>query len=248
VADCFWQTIYAFNFSERYQVPVLLLSDTVLAVRTESIPRPDLSAVELWERVTYLRNGRGERNGSSGDEERYLRYRYTEDGVSPMAIPGTEGGQYVATGLEHNELGRHRTDVGTHSGMTRKRFRKLEAAVLAAPPAHRFGRPDADIGILTWGSTYGVAVEAAMVLKEEGVLVEVLAPRMVWPLPDHQLGAFVRQKRLILVPEVNYTGQFAQLLAARYQRDFQRLNVYGGQPFEVAELVQAVEGVVQHVR
>lgn len=243
VSDCFWQMIHAFNLSERYQMPVLVLADTVLAVRTESIPRPDLSRVELWERSTY-------HDGRDGQHEldRYLRYRITDDGVSPMAIPGTPGGQYVATGLEHNEIGRHRADARTHSEMTRKRFRKLERAVQDAPAAHRSGDPSAEIGILTWGSTYGVAREAADLAAERGLKVDVMAPRMLWPIPDHQLRPFVEQKRVILVPEVNYEGQFARFLMAHFQRDFGRVNVYGGQPFEVREILQAIEGVVEYAR
>jgi 2-oxoglutarate ferredoxin oxidoreductase subunit alpha len=243
VADCFWQMINAFNLSERYQMPVVVLSDTVLAVRTESIPRPDLSKVEVWDRVTY-------RNGRDGLKEmdRYLRYRLTDDGVSPMSIPGTEGGQYVATGLEHNEVGRHRADAKTHSDQTRKRFRKLDLALRDAPPPHRAGDPGAEIGILTWGSTYGVALEAAGFAAAEGIKVDVLAPRMLWPLPDEQLRPFVEQKRVVLVPEVNFTGQFAEFLAARYKRDFQRVNIYGGQPFQVRDIVQAIQGVMQHAR
>lgn len=244
VTDCFWQAINAFNLSERYQVPVLLLSDTVLAVRTESVPRPDLSQVRLWERERFL----GDAHNGLAEAARYHRYRIDENGVSPMAIPGTPGGQYVATGLEHTELGLHRPDAITHTQMTRKRFRKLEFAVKDAPEAHRYGDPNAEVGILTWGSTYGVALEAAEITAERGMAVDVLAPRMLWPLPDHQLAEFIKRKRVILVPEVNFTGQFAQVLAARYQRGFQPLNVYGGQPFTVGQIAEAIEGVYQHAR
>src|SRR5207237_9294156 len=93
-------------------------------------------------------------------EERFLRYRLAEDGVSPMALPGTPGGQYVATGLEHNEAGRPRYDATTHAEMTRKRYAKLERAVEAAPPPHRHGDRSADGGVITSGSTVGAVVEA----------------------------------------------------------------------------------------
>ena len=66
-----------------------------------------------------------------------------------------------------------------------------------------------------------------------------MAPRMVWPLPTHQIDPFLKDKRVVLVPEVNYTGQFAQLLKTHYQNvEFTRLNVYGGQPFSVARIVE----------
>lgn len=243
--DCFWQAIEAFNRAEQYQVPVILLSDTVLAVRTESIPRPNLADLKIIDRATYAGNG----NGIPAAEGRYLRYEYTDSGISPMAIPGTEGGQYVATGLEHNEAARPRYDSATHADMTRKRFRKLELAAQDAPPAHQHGDPAAEIGIITWGSSWGPVVEAIDRLASDGIKVHAIAPRQLWPLPDLQIGPFMEQKRVVLVPEVNYTGQFADLLATRYRRELHRVNIYGGQPFRVADIIQAVQGqgVHQHV-
>ncbi len=157
------------------------------------------------------------------------------------------GGQYVATGLEHSEAAVPRYDAATHREMTRKRMRKLEAAAKEAQEPHRYGDPEADLGIITWGSTTGVVVEAVERLRQKGVRVDVLAPRMIWPLPDHQLAPFIQSKRHILVPEVNYSGQYAQFLAARYRRDFIRLDVYEGQPLKVSKVAEAIEGVLQHV-
>jgi 2-oxoglutarate ferredoxin oxidoreductase subunit alpha len=240
--DCFWQIVNAFNMAEQFQVPVIVLSDTVLAVRTESIPRPDLAELRIVNRARFEGNGRG----IPAAEGRYLRYEYTDSGVSPVAVPGTEGGQYVATGLEHNEAGRPRYDSATHEQMTRKRFRKLEHAAKSAPPPHEHGDASAEIGIVTWGSTWGPVVEAIDRLAEGGTRVHGLAPRQLYPLPDAQIRPFMDSKRIVLVPEVNYSGQFADLLSIHYQRELQRINVYGGQPFRVAEIVQAVQGVFQH--
>ncbi len=242
VEDCFYQAIHAFNLAEKYQMPVVLLSDTVLATRTERVPRFDLSRVQPVRRLMYEPDGNSQKDG-----RRFQRYALTPTGVSPMSIPGQAGGQYVATGLEHSELGRPRYDPTSHSRMTEKRFRKLEAARTDAPPTERFGDSTAEVGILTWGSTMGAAIEAAQVAAEKGIRAEVLAPRMLWPLPDRQIEEFVRGKRVLIVPEVNYTGQFADLLSARYKRDLVKLNSYGGVPMKVARIVQAIEEVGQHV-
>ena len=245
VVDCFWTTIEAFNLAEEFQLPVIVLQDTVLAVRTESIPRPDLSKVKVVNRRTfaYRDTGDGQSPGydASSGPEHYLRYQITADGVSPMAIPGTPGGAYVATGLEHTQAANTSSDARNHSAMTRKRFSKLEGALAKAPPAHEYGDPSADIGFLTWGSTLGVVAEAIDRLAAQGIKAHALAPRMIWPLPTHQIDPFLKNKRLVIVPEVNYTGQFAQLLKTHYQNiEFKRLNVYGGQPFDVAQVLDAV--------
>src|SRR5438876_1228742 len=82
---------------------------------------------------------------------------------------------------------RPRYDAKTHAEMTRKRFAKLERAVEAAPPPHRHGDPSADIGIITWGSTWGAVVEAVDAASARGLKVDAIAPRLVWPVPDGQL-------------------------------------------------------------
>jgi 2-oxoglutarate ferredoxin oxidoreductase subunit alpha len=159
-----------------------------------------------------------------------------------MAIPGTPGGAYVATGLEHTQAANTTSDAGVHSAMTEKRFRKLEGVLAKAPPAHEYGDASAEIGFLTWGSTLGVVSEAIDRLEAEGIAAHALAPRMLWPLATDQIDPFLKNKRLVIVPEVNYTGQFAQLLKTHYQNvQFTRLNVYGGQPFSVASIVEAVK-------
>lgn len=253
VEDAFYQTINAFNLAEKYQTPVILLSDTVLAVRTQTVRRPNLDALKVESRLLYQPREPG--NGRPPEEEveeRYLRYRLTKNGVSPMAIPGQPGGQYVATGLEHSELGRHRTDPAIHTAMTEKRHRKLQFAALEAPPAERYGDPGAEIGVLTWGSSAGAVIEAIDKLAARGLKVEMLAPKLLRPLPDHQIRPFLQRKRTVMVAEVNYSGQFADLLAAHFGRPFERITVYGGQPFNVERLAasiaaRAVEGVTQHV-
>ena len=246
VGDCFNQAINAFNLAEHYQVPVILLSDTILAMRTERIARPNLSEIRLESRKLYEPSSHSD-DGENGQSEKFKRYALTQTGVSAMSIPGQAGGQYVATGLEHSERGRPRYDPVSHQKMTEKRFRKLEAAVQDAPPADRFGDPSAEVGIVTWGSSLGPVAEAVEQARELGIPVDAIAPKMLWPLPDHQLAEFVRSKRVVIVPEVNYSGQFADLLAARYHREFVKLNRYGGVPFKVAEILKAIQEVGHHV-
>lgn len=252
VTDCFGQAINAFNLAEQFQMPVLLMGDTTLGVRSESIPTPDLSQFEIVNRLgihTHDLNGENGAGGVGiGIESGYKRYQFTESGISPMAIPGQEGGQYVATGLEHNESGRPRSDANNHRQMTDKRFHKLELARQAAPPAHYYGDPDADVGIICWGSAWGTVVEAIDVATKKGLKVAAMAPRMVWPLPDQQLLPFIESKRVVLVPEMNYSGQFAQLMRARYLKELVSITDYTGGVFTVTRLVEEIEGVHQHVR
>jgi 2-oxoglutarate ferredoxin oxidoreductase subunit alpha len=237
VEDCFYQTINAFNLAEKYQTPVVFLSDTVLAVRSQSISRPDLSQVEIVDRLTGSANGAG-----PSAETPFERYALTDTGVSPVGIPGTAGGQYVATGLEHSTAGRPRYDAQTHRDMTDKRFRKMEHAAMDAPALH-YGDPAADIGIVSWGSTAGTIIEAIDRAAERGINVELLAPKMLRPLPDHQLADWLRSKRVVLCAEVNYSGQLADFLIARYGVPLVKVTTYDGRPFTVDRLLQAMSEV-----
>lgn len=240
VEDCYDQAINAFNLAEKYQVPVILMSETILATRMTNFERPDLARVERVGRLLYQPSA----NGSGG----YQRYKLTPDGVSPMSLPGMSGGQYVATGLEHNEQGRPRYDAANHIVMQDKRFRKLDHAEKDAPEAFLYGRPDAEIGVITWGSTTGAVAQAVDELAVKGIHIQVLAPKMLWPLPDHQVGEFIRTKRRLAVAECNRTGQLATLIASRYKRDLQHINVYGGSPFKTADLVRTFEEMYEYAR
>ncbi len=237
VADCFQQAVHAFNLAERYQVPVILLSDTVLASRLTDVARPDLSALP-----------RCEREIDRAPRIDFERYRITASGVSPMSLPGTPNGQYVSTGLEHDPRGRPRYDAPNHTAMSDKRFRKLEQARAEAPEPFRYGDPQAEVGILTWGSTSGSVAQALDDLAERGLKLDMLAPRMLWPLPDHQVGEFLRSKRRIAVVECNRSGQLATLVASRYPCPLHRINVYGGSPFQRADLVRRLEEMHDHAR
>jgi len=233
VEDCFYQTITAFNLAEKYQVPVVLLSDQSLAYRTECIRRPDLSRVQVWEREMF--------QATNGDG--YKRYAFSETGVSPMAIPGTSGGNYVATGLEHSETGRPRYDPATHQKMTDKRFRKVTAATRDFPAVETLGDADAELGIVSWGSTLGSVREAVELARAKGIKVVSFYPHVIHPLANGYLINDLKRVKRLIVPEVNMLGQFAGLIERQYRGEVIRLNVYGGLPFKTRTIVEKIEEV-----
>ena len=234
VEDCFYQTINAFNLAERYQVPVILLSDTSLAVRNETIPKPDLSKVKRFDRVRF---DSGATNG------RYRRYEFTDTGVSPMAIPGTAEGLYVATGIEHNEAGRPNYDPANHMNMVDKSYRKVRSAVADFPPVETYGDPDAELGIISWGSTLSTVREAVEQARAEGVKVISFYPRVLFPLEDGYLFDKLAKIKRLIVPEVNASGQFANLLERGFPGEIIRLNVYGGLPFKRGTIYEKIREV-----
>lgn len=241
VEDCFYLTIKAFNLAEKYQVPVLLLSDTSLGIRTQGIKRPDLSKIKLVNRLTFQSSAEG--NGG----KRFERYALTESGISPMAIPGQVGGGYVATGLEHDETSAPIYTPAGHSGMTEKRFRKLAHLEEEEFPTPAWeGDDPADLGIISWGSTHGSVREAVVRLRSEGCRVAALYPQLLFPVPVRAIESFAARVKggRILVPEVNYQGQFAELITAHTAVRPIKYTIYGGLPFNPGTIVDKVKEVL----
>jgi 2-oxoglutarate/2-oxoacid ferredoxin oxidoreductase subunit alpha len=234
VADCFYQSMQAFYLSETFQMPVILLTDQSLSHRTSTLPMPDPSLVPIVER---LRPAPGEQDG-------YRRYELTESGVSPMAVPGFDAAPFTATGLEHDEVGTPNYTPAMHAAQLDKRGTKFERAADALcglePPLGclTYGVPEeeAEVGVITWGSTAGVVRETVETMAAEGYAVAALVPAVLNPLPSQRIMEFAAHLRAIIVPEVNRTGQFAAWVKANTELHTVSLNKYGGLPFTPAEI------------
>jgi len=209
VEDTFYLIQHALNIAERYQVPVIFLSDQSLAHRRCTIPKPDLGRVPRWERLLP--------DGSSRNGE-YARYRITETGISPMAVPGMRGFAYTATGIEHNEYSDPTYTPENLQAMKSKRFRKLQHLNehFGEQFVRIWGDPEgADVGIIGWGSTEGVIREAMVLAQQEGVRAAALYPKILMPLPVRIIEQFASKVKRILVPEANFTGEFAAYLRSQ---------------------------------
>jgi 2-oxoglutarate/2-oxoacid ferredoxin oxidoreductase subunit alpha len=244
VEDCFYQIIHAFNLAEKYQTPVLFLSDQDMSVRVQTIPPFDLSKVKQEPRLVWDGSGK------------YERYADTPSGVSPMSLPGMPGGQYTAEGLEHYASGAPGFDPDLHSRNTEKRYRKLDSALAdieAWGMYEQFGDDGAALGIIGWGSTIGPVREAVARAREAGIPVAVFYPKALFPLPDAKLHAFLEKRQAVIVPEMNYTGQFAGMLRARAQsygieRPIVKLNQYGGVPISMRQVYEQILAVSETLK
>ncbi len=241
VEDAFHQIITAVNMAERYQVPVIFLSDQSLSHRTQTMDMPDLAALEVVDRLRV--NGHTE-GGAEQGQAFYKRYDLSApDGISPVSIPGRDRYSYVATGLEHDERCEHSIEAENHIAMTEKRYAKLRAAMRDLPLAPVHGDPEATIGIIGWGSTEGPIKEAINLAAQKGIKVMAIHPRVLNPLPEDQIRRFIHQMKHVIVVEHNYTGQFARHLGGIFGFLPERLNKYGGLPFMPGEILAKIEEV-----
>jgi 2-oxoglutarate ferredoxin oxidoreductase subunit alpha len=251
VADCYNLMITAFNMAERYQMPVLFLTDQSLTARVESVDSSEFAPAELQERLRYdtHASSNGHQNGNSDHNELvsaatdFARYAYTASGISPMTAPGSGAPSYVATGLEHDEFGHPDYEPEDHTAMMEKRFRKLDTAAEELPKPERYGDEHATIGIIGWGSTEGTIQEAVDRALEKGYRVASLHPKILSPLPDRTIRDFIRSVQKVIIPECNYSGQLANLLGAKYGLQAIRVNKFGGIPFTAGEILRAIEEV-----
>jgi 2-oxoglutarate/2-oxoacid ferredoxin oxidoreductase subunit alpha len=235
VEDCFAVIVEAFNAAERFQAPVIMLSDQSLSHRLETVRRPDLAKLEVIDR----RRPNGEVNGG------YKRYEISADGVSPMAVPGGRGA-YVSTGIEHDEAGNPHYEPELHEAMMDKRFRKFEP--LTRESRISFSGPEsADVGILGWGSTEGAAVEAAELCLDRGLKVSTCYPRVLAPLPVERIRKWAAGMERIVVPELNVTGQFARLLRADTGLEIESVTKATGLPFTAWQIADYISDRVQPV-
>lgn len=205
----------AFNLADRYQTPVIILSTGHLASSLETLDREDLP-------FDQIRIDRGELLGAEELDklpERYARFRVTESGVSPRALPGHPKAVYTTPSDERTEYGAFESeDAANRLQQHSKRMRKLEAARAEMTGPTLYGPEEAEITLVGWGSTLGALRESVDLLnRERAQAANLLHFTDIWPFPPGAEPALARARQLVVVEE-NYTGQFARLLRSETGR------------------------------
>ena len=243
VTDAYYTAAEALNLADKYQLPVIILSDLLVSEHPETIERDGLKPDLLIDRGQLVTEW-PEANGT------YKRYAFTESGVSPRALPGTKNTLYIAPTDDHDEEGILISDEYTSPPVRRKvqekRMKKLEGALKELPPPQLEGPKDADVTLVGWGSCKGVIREAAEILRSEGIVTNQLHFKYLLPFHVKEaLEILNRCKRTVGV-EVNYTGQFARHLRSETGVSMDDMILkYDGEPFEPAFIVNRVKEIVQ---
>lgn len=171
----------------------------------------------------------------------------THDGISPFSAPGEPQGEYIAESVEHDERSRPSLRPNVHWEMTAKRFRKLETAEkeLAEDPLNTMELPDpkAKLGVIGWGSTQGAIHEAILRARKQSIQVRWLQCKLLSPLPRTKISNFLKGLDRILVPELNYASQFANLLRMKFGIDPVSMIKTEGLPFTPTEILRKISEV-----
>ena len=235
--DAFYQTARAFNLADKYQIPVILMSDKELADTKISTAPFDFSKIEI---NRYLANPNDYEPGT------YNRYEITESGVSPRLIPTRANGNMVMVDSdEHDEFGRTSEDAQNRIAQVDKRHRKFEGIIADEEEPWEIGVDDFDTLVVCWGSTYGVVKESIDLLNEKGHKIKGLVFGDVFPLPLKKFKKFYSMAKNYIVVEMNRDGQFEGLIRQEALVASDHLiTKYDGRPFYLEELVERLEEVL----
>jgi len=225
VEECFYAGALAVKWAERYQGPVILMSEMQQAERSQNIPKPDLSKVIATSREVYT--------GDNGYQ------RYEADELGPMPLPGGPGA-YVANASEHDGMGDSTHLPIRHIRGMERRFGKLK---LLNDGPYEIENPNAAIAVMPWGGSKGTVREAYLQLRDEGVDIGWIYTMTLHPLPE-AVSDEISRKELVIVPELNYQGQWSRLLRADGFRATS-ITQYTGLPFKVRDLVKDIKQSIE---
>lgn len=230
IEEAFYLTIKAFNIAEKYQVPVLIMTDQHLSDSYRNIEPFDLNKVKVGRFIISKEDSRNVSN--------YKRYQLTESGISPRAIPSWIEGVIYADSDEHTEEGHITEDAALRSRMVEKRLYKKMAGLLnetEKPTAYNVEA--ANTILIGFGSTYGVLKETAEALSHQNVGFVHLS--QVWPFPAVEVIRLIKGAQKILTVENNAQGQLARLLRRETGiKVHGSILKYDGRPFSLDELME----------
>jgi 2-oxoglutarate ferredoxin oxidoreductase subunit alpha len=248
--DAFKTIPELFNLCDKYQCPGLVLSDLLISEGTASIDPKELNFKQKIDRGEIIfPNGNGDSANPFGgaNDNAYLRYKFTDSGISPRAVPGVPGHIHVAASDEHDQDGTLISDEFTNPTIRRqmveKRARKMETVLSQIAPPKLVGPENAAVTLVGWGSTEGVIREAVEKLAaEEGIVANQLAVKWIVPFHGDEIIRILSKSKKILIIENNYSGQFARYLRSETGiAAHGHIRKYDGEPFMPHHIVEAVK-------
>jgi len=194
--ECYQHTIKAFNLSEKYRIPVLVMADEIVGHMSEKVVIPPPEDITLTPR----------RKPTVSPEE-YLPYKPDADLVPPMANAG-EGYRFHVTGLTHDERGYPVMTAEAQDRLVRRLVDKIERNKADIIEIEEDGIDGADVVVCSYGISARVSEFAVERARDEGIKVGMLRLVTVWPFPEETIRQIAKRVKAFVVPEINY-GQIA---------------------------------------
>lgn len=237
VDDAFYSTIEAFELSDKFQVPAILLVDKYMCVNAKATNRISSKGIKID-------------HGLIADKEleaNFKRYDInTPDGVSLRSIPGQKNGMYNASSDEHDEYGQLIENPEPRMRIMEKRLKKIEFIRKAFPKPELYGDKNADITLIGWGSTKYAIREAMHEISDSANLsINHLHIKYMAPFQAEEIKAILQVCKRIIIIEGNYTGQLASLIREETGIEIKnKILKYDGKQFSADEVYKKVMGVL----
>lgn len=231
VEENFYLTKQAFYFAEKYQLPVVILTDKYIAESLTAIKLPE----SVWENKRY--------SFAEGLVSPFERYKDSGNGISLRTIPGQDKGAHLSNSYEHDLFGFATEEIQMRNKMVEKRLRKFETLKketdLIKQPV--LGDLASEIGMISWGSNKGPIVEALKILEKKGTKASCLNLNVIWPFPEKQVVDYLSGKKFVVDVECNATAQLAGLIRQQTGIEIkERLLKYDGRPFYPEDIVDKI--------
>lgn len=240
VADAYQTTIDVFNYADKYQLPVIIMSDLLLSEHPETVDTDFFSPDGKIDRGEIVKEWNPEEKG------KFKRFKFTESGISPRALPGTPNTVFVNASDDHDEESILISDMFTSPPVRRmimqKRMRKMENLLKEIPAPQVGGAKDADVTLVCWGSTYGVVREAAEILTAQGIKTNYLCIKWIVPFHAKEVTEILTSAKKKISVEVNFTSMMAKYIKGETGISMDHhINKYDGEPLEPKMIVDGVK-------
>jgi len=244
IEESFYDTIKAFNFADRYQMPVIHMLDKAIANSLITCKNFNVKKVAI-DRGLRLKQITEEDKGAAGN---YLRFKLSNNPISPMVVLGTKDAIFWNSGDEHTEEGHITEDPEIRVQMMDKRMSKLDVAIKEIPNEDKavvYG--SGDIVIISWGSTKGAILDAIDKLAAEGMKVKYIQVRLMHPFPSELVKSMLKDAKTVINIEMNYTGQLGSLVRQHTGLEVNyHIVKYNGRPMSLDEVYNGVKRIILH--
>src|ERR671911_459128 len=244
IEESFYDTVRVFNFAEIYQLPVIHMLDKAIANSIMTCKNFNVNQVAI-DRGSWVKQITEEDKGAAGN---YLRFKLSNNPISPMVVLGTKDAIFWNSGDEHTEEGHITEDPEIRVQMMDKRMTKLDVAIKEIPDEDKaVAYGSGDIVIISWGSTKGAILDAIDKLAAEGTRVKYIQVRLMHPFPSELVKSMLKDAKTVINIEMNYTGQLGSLvrqhtgLEANYQ-----IVKYNGRQMSLDEVYNGVKRIILH--
>uniref|UniRef100_A0A7C4TDE6 2-oxoacid:acceptor oxidoreductase subunit alpha n=1 Tax=candidate division WOR-3 bacterium TaxID=2052148 RepID=A0A7C4TDE6_UNCW3 len=228
VQETYEWTIKAFNFSEKYRVPVIILMDEIVGHLNEKIVIPDIGEIEIIERKL-----------TTDSPEEYIPYKFTESDIPPIAHYGT-GYRFNVTGLSHDETGFPTNDPKKIDALYRRINRKIDRYENEILSYKLENLEDAEVCLVAYGSSARSAKRAMREARAMGIRVGLFQIYVLWPFPYKALAEISKRIKKFIVPEMNL-GQVAHEVEYATKTECIRVNRVDGSPIMPQEILKEIK-------